>query len=206
MPGNQRSRYWHGHCGGGGRSGLWREMARIVGEVRPHLVFVENSPLLVGRGLAIVLGDLAEMGFDAEWCCVSASNCGAPHQRDRIWLVAYPNGMRQLQPQRGVADVRGRAGDCGQKIPKANGVGVGVERMGTESQSGKHGRPAGLHGGTGVFSTWPTDPANALEPRLGRVANGVAARVDRLKALGNGQVPRVAATAFTLLKNHNDIR
>ncbi|WP_210501204.1 DNA cytosine methyltransferase, partial [Pantoea ananatis] len=76
----------------GERSGLWREMARIVGEVRPEYVFLENSPLLVGRGLSVVLGDLAKMGFDAEWYCVSASDLGAPHQRDRIWLVAYPAG------------------------------------------------------------------------------------------------------------------
>ncbi|MEJ1267610.1 DNA cytosine methyltransferase [Pantoea ananatis] len=68
-------------------------MARIVGEVRPEYVFLENSPLLVGRGLAVVLGDLAKMGFDAEWYCVSASDLGAPHQRDRIWLVAYPAGQ-----------------------------------------------------------------------------------------------------------------
>ncbi|WP_424948642.1 DNA cytosine methyltransferase [Chromobacterium haemolyticum] len=73
----------------GGRSGLWREMARIVGEVRPRFVFVENSPLLVGRGLAVVLGDLAELGYDAQWVRVSASDIGAPHKRDRMWVVAH---------------------------------------------------------------------------------------------------------------------
>ncbi|WP_259674743.1 DNA cytosine methyltransferase [Pseudomonas fluorescens] len=63
----------------GERSGLWREMARIISEVRPELVYLENSPLLVGRGLALVLGELAEMGYDAQWCIVSASDVGAPH-------------------------------------------------------------------------------------------------------------------------------
>ena len=72
----------------GERSGLWREMARIIGEVRPRFVFVENSPLLISRGLAVVISDLAEMGYDAQWCCISASDTGAPHKRDRIWLVA----------------------------------------------------------------------------------------------------------------------
>ncbi|EMI6703472.1 DNA cytosine methyltransferase [Pseudomonas aeruginosa] len=74
----------------GERSGLWREMARIVGEVRPRFVFVENSPLLVRRGLAVVLGDLTELGYDARWCVMGAADVGAPHQRDRIWIVANP--------------------------------------------------------------------------------------------------------------------
>ncbi|WP_432783679.1 DNA cytosine methyltransferase [Pseudomonas corrugata] len=81
----------------GSRSGLWREMARIIDEVRPAKAYLENSPLLVGRGLAVVLGDLAEMGYDAQWCIVSASDCGAPHQRDRCWLVAHDNRARQPQ-------------------------------------------------------------------------------------------------------------
>jgi DNA (cytosine-5)-methyltransferase 1 len=72
----------------GSRSGLWGEMARIIGEVRPRYVFVENSPNLVGRGLARVLGDLAALGFNGQWGIVSAANVGAPHRRDRIWIVA----------------------------------------------------------------------------------------------------------------------
>jgi len=71
----------------GKQSGLWSEMARIVGEVRPRFVFVENSPLLVKRGLAVVLGDLAEMGYDARWGIVGAHHVGAPHERQRLWLV-----------------------------------------------------------------------------------------------------------------------
>jgi len=72
----------------GARSGMWSHMARIVGEVRPRYVFVENSPMLTSRGLHRVLGDLAEMGFDARWGVVSAEDVGAPHQRDRIWIVS----------------------------------------------------------------------------------------------------------------------
>ena len=75
----------------GERSGLWSEMARIVGEVRPRFVFVENSPLLVGRGLAVVLADLAALGYDARWGIVGAHHAGAPHKRDRIWIVGYPD-------------------------------------------------------------------------------------------------------------------
>lgn len=76
----------------GERSGLWREYARLVGELRPRYVIVENVSALLGRGLGDVLGDLAALGYDAEWHCIPASAVGAPHERDRVWIVAYPNG------------------------------------------------------------------------------------------------------------------
>jgi DNA (cytosine-5)-methyltransferase 1 len=79
----------------GERSGLWSEYARIIGEVRPRYVIVENVAALLGRGLDRVLGDLAALGFDAEWHCIPASAVGAPHRRDRLWLVAYPNGSER---------------------------------------------------------------------------------------------------------------
>ena len=75
----------------GERSGLWREYARIVGEIRPLFVFVENSPMLVRRGLGDVLGDLAAMGYDAAWSIVSAADMGAMHLRERFWLTAMRN-------------------------------------------------------------------------------------------------------------------
>jgi DNA (cytosine-5)-methyltransferase 1 len=81
----------------GEQSGLWSEMARIVGEVRPRFVFVENSPALTSRGLGRVLGDLAALGFDARWGVLGAGHVGAPHQRDRIWIVA--NSKRYEQPR-----------------------------------------------------------------------------------------------------------
>ncbi len=76
----------------GERSGLWTEYARIVGELRPRYVIVENVAALLGRGLSTVLGDLAALGYDAEWHCIPASAVGAPHRRDRVWIVAYPSG------------------------------------------------------------------------------------------------------------------
>ena len=72
----------------GARSGLWSEMARIIGEVGPRFVFVENSPLLRTRGLWVVLKDLAKMGYDARWGIVGADDAGAPHRRKRCWIVA----------------------------------------------------------------------------------------------------------------------
>lgn len=73
----------------GSDSGLWLEMARIIREVRPRYAFVENSPMLTARGLGTVLGDLADMGFDARWGVLGANICGFPHRRDRIWIVAH---------------------------------------------------------------------------------------------------------------------
>ena len=73
----------------GERSGLWRDFARLIGELRPQFAIVENVADLTVRGLGRVLGDLAALGYDAEWHCIPASAVGAPHPRDRIWIVAY---------------------------------------------------------------------------------------------------------------------
>jgi DNA (cytosine-5)-methyltransferase 1 len=78
----------------GERSGLWREYARLIGEIRPRYVIVENVAALLGRGLADVLGDLAALGFDAEWHCIPASHVGKPHVRDRVWIAAYSPRLR----------------------------------------------------------------------------------------------------------------
>ena len=181
----------------GQRSGMWKEMARIIGEVRPSFVFVENSPMLTSRGLGSVLGDLATLGYDTEWGVISAADTGAPHLRERIWIVG-----------RNLADSSKLFCDGGN-----NNARISMERK-TQSESGNNSRAKNVayansaqrqenqctkrigkkYPYLGSTSWWAT------EPNVGRVANGVAARVDRLKAIGNGQVPRVAATAFELLR------
>jgi DNA (cytosine-5)-methyltransferase 1 len=100
----------------GERSGMWTEMARIIREVRPRFVFVENSPMLTSRGLDRVLGDLASLGFNAEWGVLGAADVGAPHQRDRIWIVAYSNSLRKLQSEGDEQKQRGWTSDCGEKV------------------------------------------------------------------------------------------
>lgn len=87
----------------GERSGLWSEYARLIREVRPRYVIVENVAALLIRGLDRVLGDLAALGYDAEWDCIPASAIGAPHERDRLFLVAYPgegSEQRRILPDR----------------------------------------------------------------------------------------------------------
>ena len=78
----------------GKRSGLWAHFARLIGEIRPRYIIVENVPGLLVRGMGEVLGDLATLGYDAEWDCIPAAAVGAPHLRARIWILAYPSGKR----------------------------------------------------------------------------------------------------------------
>ena len=88
----------------GERSGLWREYARLIGEVRPRYAIVENVSALRSRGFGTVLGDLAALGYDAEWDCIPAAAIGALHYRNRVWIQAYPHtdGLR-LQRLRPIA-------------------------------------------------------------------------------------------------------
>lgn len=118
----------------GERSGLWREYARLVGELRPRFIFVENVGALRARGLASVLGDLAAFGYDAQWHVVPAAAVGAPHLRERVWIVAADatgGGCRDWS--RGAADLQGRQsvpdGLCGEGVSDADapGRGLGVD-------------------------------------------------------------------------------
>ena len=152
----------------GERSGMWREMARIIREVRPRYVFVENSPMLTSRGLGRVLGDLASMGFDARWGVLGASDVGAPHQRERIWIVANTHEVR-----------------LGGKTAKQR-----MER--------------GFRPSIGCVEAqwWDREPEQTpreVEREMGGMVNGLASRMDEIAALGNGQVPLCAATAWRYL-------
>ena len=192
----------------GEKSSMWKHMARIVGEVRPRLVYVENSPLLIKRGAALVISDLAKMGYDCQWCIVSAADCGAPHKRDRFWLVGNTNdyGQTTAKVSRGFAQGGDsdktwqeqaseleRSGEQYEKL--ANTVserGCSRDSKRQDAEDARQ-RPTDTRNNKGRVGGWD------IEPNVGRVANGVAARVDRLKAIGNGQVPVVAATAFNIL-------
>ena len=267
----------------GERSGMWKHMARIIGEVQPKYVFVENSPMLTVRGLGTVLGDLSEMGFNAEWGVISAAAVGAPHQRDRIWVLGSNTSKQRWNKRfgnreerhilhnlngdaaQGKSEGHGRkcwsgalstdvanpselfsnggndnarssmeresqsqfGNDCRSKnvantnssqckrMRKSIGIYKGFSRIGNSSS-----KVSNFHSirqqGQGEYEQpinptqdcyWQADYVKsigrpeqwAVEPNVGRVANGVAARVDRLKAIGNGQVPLCAATAWRIL-------
>jgi len=177
--------------------------------------------MLTSRGLGRVLGDLASMGFHAKWGVLGAADVGAPHQRDRIWIVAeqmaYTDiiGLDEPQTKRDRTEkqqvcknqfnngneIRGEALGCGQlrnEEELANPTGSGLQGQGKSEQSIN----------SKAYEDWKAGQSTdvcqsdfwATEPNVGRVVNGMASRVDRIKALGNGQVPLCAATAWRILK------
>ena len=231
----------------GARSGMWHHMARVVGEVRPRFVFVENSPMLTSRGGTRVIGDLAKMGYDCKWTVMGAADVGANHNRDRIWIVAtlqvadtnlqstFAKQERQYQwPKKPDGDSAGEMGTFDAEAKMANtsqlfsngsndNSRISMERE-TQPESGNRSweknvgesKCSGLEGQWSqsrkqeITQFWDSGPLADIrhirnkswweaEPNVGRVADGVAARVDRLKAIGNGQVPLCAATAWRLL-------
>lgn len=180
----------------GNKSGLWVEMARIIREIRPAIVFVENSPMLTIRGLYRVLGDLSTMGYNARWGVVGAHHIGAPHRRNRIFILANSNSERESQPKRNESDKRRRFINRCKEISHASSQrqsGQGTHWYAFDPAENGEGEAVGAWAER-FGRIW------GIESPLGRVAHGVANRVDRLTALGNGQVPSVAATAFRLLK------
>ena len=145
------------------RSGLWAELARLIGEIRPRYAIMENVPNLLagdgGRWFGRILSDLAEIGFDAEWHCIPASGIGAPHRRERVWIIAYPS---------------------------SEGLEGGGEAGDDSSQRAQRGYQL-FTGCSGVpWTAWEA------EPSVDRVVNGLPRRVDRIKAVGNAIVPQIA--------------
>jgi DNA (cytosine-5)-methyltransferase 1 len=186
---------------------MWPHAVRVLRESGAPLGFFENVPGLFSSGyFGTVLGDLAEAGFDAEWCVLGADDVGAPHRRKRLWIMAYSRRSRD-EPERIAGIIRGAEGDV-------EGEGHQRERrrdptggegpwwcdpadMGDATRDGLEGISHDAAGG----QSGPVAPSGdwLAEPYVGRVAHGVASRVDRLRALGNGQVPQCMAAAFTYL-------
>lgn len=164
---------------------LWPDTIRIIREVRPGWIFLENVPALISGTHGYygqILADLAQGGYDVRWDCIPAIAIGAPHQRDRLWVVARSH----------LSDTE-HAGSCGCFAGESRGK---CEEVGRSKQFGGD-------GGNGTVAWWDADPADAeraVESGMGRVADGLAHRVDRLRAIGNGQVSAVAAKAWCYLK------
>ena len=161
----------------GARSGLWFEYAKAINALRPRYVLIENVSALRSRGLDQVLGSLAALGYDAEWHCIPACAVGAPHRRDRVWVVAYAESTRTWGN-----DGRIRPSTCGTGGRQATAVANTNSMQQLQQEGGESyewGRPS--------HSSWW-----AAEPNVGRVAHGVPHRVDRLRGLGNAIVPQIA--------------
>jgi DNA (cytosine-5)-methyltransferase 1 len=175
----------------GKKSGLWKAMGRIIGEVRPRFVLVENSPVLTCRGLGTVLGDLASMGYNASWGVLGAE--------DAIWDLCDPC----------IDHERARIFILGWDSSQVSNPGCG--RCGKPELDCKTGAPEGAHSEDGRRPGLRevrkkldgNQPSNcgwwSVEPDVGRVASGVPNRVDRLRGLGNAQVPAVVRLAWEVL-------
>lgn len=192
-------------------------MARIVGEVQPRFVFVENSPLLVVRGLGTVISDLSSMGYDSRWGIVGAHHAGANHQRDRIWIVGkmaytkklFSNGCNDYTKISLEQQTQPELGNSGWQENVAHADSAQCE--GGKLSCGENAKDSNT-----CFSGWWK-----AEPNVGRVVNGLAVRLDRsqsnqdggtapmencipnrpkrLRAIGNGQVPAAMMIAWKTL-------
>jgi DNA (cytosine-5)-methyltransferase 1 len=194
--------------GEGTRSGLWSEIVRLIGELSPRYVIVENVANLLsgpsekrGGWFGRVLGDLAECGYDAEWENIPAAAVGAPHRRERVWLAAYPaqNGNKEqyITPFRARSAAQEGTGFFDEF--HSMGASGAPHVSNTNLLHGKGEQPRGANAkrwerqvtrSPGSFSSklgrfWETEPA------VGRVAHGIPARMDRLAALGNTVVPQI---------------
>jgi len=195
----------------GARSGLWFEMSRMVRVVRPRYVVVENVAALLVRGLGRVLGDLAALGYSAEWECLPAAAFGAPHIRDRVFILAYDDGdysrtSGTRQDQAGSARLPIGSRESNAIVSTMANTESISERAGLCSRESRRQWRGRLGDGGSAFDApdsnsqseiWPSESWSqrghwATEPDVGRVANGIPRRVDRLRGLGNAVVPQVA--------------
>ncbi|WP_320175807.1 DNA (cytosine-5-)-methyltransferase [Maridesulfovibrio sp.] len=164
------------------RSGLWYEYARIIRQVRPRYVLIENVPGLRSKGFEIVLKELAEIGYDAEWIVLSAAQFGAPHLRERLFIVAYPHSAGDddpTGPRRLFTEERINGIDF-QLDSEASWNNLRVNRASPES----------------ICKAYPG-------PQIHRMDDGHTDWLDRLKALGNGITPQQAYFVGSLIQDHS---
>ena len=195
---------------------MWPETLECLRIIRPEYALLENVPGLLAHGYAKrIFGDLAESGFDVRWRVLSAAEVGAPHKRDRLWIVCHSKqgglsrddrGRSRQEPANGckdVSDTEERRQPVMRSAQGSAGHADGVHEVVSDAvcrgqfdateKPGDTGQPAGASSEERRTTGWP------VEPDVGRVAHRVASRVDRLKAIGNGQVPRVVAAAWEIL-------
>ena len=174
----------------GKRSGLWNEMFRVIKDVQPQWAIIENVSPLRSKGLTLVLQNLSEVGYHAEWHCVPASAIGAPHQRDRIWIVAYPDSGFISCPRRSSLIQRYVLAKT-ERNEKADGF--VFDDFGKLSE--------------GTINNFKAEHWLHQSPRC-RMVDGLPKRLDknRLKQLGNSLVPQIPQLiGYAILEYEKDI-
>lgn len=158
---------------------MWPATCEVIDIIQPPYAFLENVPGIINCGyIGDVLSDLAQIGYDAKWVNLSASDCGAWHKRERIWIVAYTKSKRleMKKSERQLREYDRLSSELYKRISDTTDTRLKNMRE------------------------WKVKTAYwDVEPELGRMADGVANRVDRIKAIGNGQVPQVVASAWNFL-------
>ncbi len=198
----------------GEKSKLWFEFKRIIDEMGPSWAIIENVPSLRSKGLSTVLQNLSEIGYDAEWHCIPASYLGAPHRRDRIWIISYPNrqrcetgsnvsgretgpnfNRRSERPIMAYSDIYAAWGLSQRENEALAMSGIRSENVCNSTSKGFPDRTKIPVGKPSSVKKSERPGSNkklwSIEPRMGRVANGIPKRVDRLKGLGNAVIPQI---------------
>lgn len=178
----------------GTRSGLWLEYARLIGEIRPRYVIIENVRGLLARGIEIVLQDLAEIGYDAEWEVLSAAALGAPHRRERVFVVAFPHGNGPDPERRLLSPLQGMLGEGDKPFSLFAWAGIRFDRTDRKAIREAYRGPVICRVDDGCAER--LDEAGRPEPAhygVGRVDLRTARTwIPRLRALGNGITPQQA--------------
>lgn len=165
---------------------LWPECARIIGELRPDFALLENVPGLLNTGMGDVLGDLSAIGYDAEWQVISAADVGAPHLRERVWIVAYPNDEREQQSRRNLREGRRWASDsCEARVAHAEEQPVGAGLCADEPGRQWGGRSCD-GGGSGYMADSDSDGRGTRTERLRREARPDTAWGGQRSTLADG--------------------
>lgn len=181
----------------GKRSGLWSEFKRLIEEIKPKYAIIENVSALRSRGLDQVLREISEIGYDAEWHCITASSVGAPHRRDRIWILAYPNSARRRESNQEMERGPSKQSDSSSVQSSQDVSNTNVTRLerwlsdGIASSQGWEESSDGCTTERSVRWRRGRNGEWTSEPSVGRVVDGFPGRVDRLKQLGNAVVPQI---------------
>lgn len=187
---------------------MWPATIECIRVVRPRFCLLENVPGLLTTGyFGTVLGDLAASGYDVRWRVLSAAEMGAPHLRDRLWIVAYADGSRCGKQNAFRSDCHIEWNDTTQEQDRRSEQGqpVADREVSNSNSDNEYRRSGNVQMGREWCSINVAENSAtrrnqwSTEPTMGRVAYGVAYRMDRISALGNGQVPAVVRAAWLLL-------
>jgi DNA (cytosine-5)-methyltransferase 1 len=198
------------------RSGLWKEFARLINEIRPKYAIIENVANLRSKGLIAVLQDLWKIGYDAEWHCIPASAFGAPHRRDRIWIIAHPACIGKVGLSIGKEETESTPRDGFKNVSDSDGKRLQRHRRFKETSLICTQEQVSVHHSSRGIKQWRKEPLEAprlkddrLNPDWVEWLMGYpiswtegGSRMQRLQSLGNAVVPLIPEFLGKVVVNH----